>query len=118
MIIELIPVVVFDGVHPLTASVDVDSLVVNGVVFDFSPLGDGDSLPRAAFSDKWLRGAQRNAGLIHVSLRFPIPPEASYEARFPEPVDVVDGLVPLPWVPSALEEMNEETEVIEEGAQP
>lgn len=102
MIICLSPVVVFGEADCLTASVAGDSLTVNGLVFDFSPLSDGDSLPRAAFPDKWVLGARRDAGQVHVSLLFPIPPEASYEARFPEPINAGDGDVLLPWeVPPA-----------------
>lgn len=105
MIIELTPVVVFGEADFLAASVAGDSLKVNGVLFDFSPLDDGDSLPRAAFPDKWVLGARRDAGQIHVSLLFPIPPEASYEARFPVPINAGDGVVLLPWVAPPAEQL-------------
>lgn len=84
-----------------------DVLVVNGVYFDFSSVGEGDTLPLAAIKSMWFSGdAERTNGELSVTLLFPNPWNYSQEQAFPQPLlNVPDGAVelpkPLPSDPSA-----------------
>lgn len=80
-------------------------LTVNGEVFDFSRMADGDTLPRSAFHSLWLSEAgavEVVDGELSVTLLFPIPRNYSQEQAFPVPLlDVPDGYVVFPQpVPS------------------
>lgn len=73
-------------------------LVVNGEIFDFSPMGDGDTLPRSAIGSEWFTGdVDRENGELTVTLLFPNPSNYSPEQAFPvDLVDVPGGPVVLP----------------------
>lgn len=79
-------------------------LLINGETFDFSPMGDGDTLPASAINSEWFVGdVEKDNGEITLTLLFPIPRNYSPEQAFPVPLeDVPDGLVlfppPLPMV--------------------
>lgn len=75
-----------------------DRLVVNGESFDFSQVGEGDTLPLAAIDSMWFSGdVFRAGGDLSVTLLFPNPWNYSQEQAFPVPLqDVPDGLVVLP----------------------
>lgn len=75
-----------------------DRLVVNGESFDFSQVGEGDTLPLAAIDSMWFSGdVFRTDGDLSVTLLFPNPWNYSQEQAFPVPLqDVPDGLVVLP----------------------
>ena len=83
----------------LSASVDGDVLVLNGVSFDFSVLQDGDLLPKEAISSRWIGpgGVERIGGEVSVHLIVPYgrnAPEETYDP--PATLEVSDGPVPLP----------------------
>jgi hypothetical protein len=79
------------------ASVSGDVLTVNGQSVDFSPVGEGDTLPREAVPVDWLRSdVERINGDLHLTLRLPFADPAPQETRFPDPVSVSDGPVPHP----------------------
>lgn len=88
----------------LTASASGDALTLNDVVFDFSPLPNGATLPREAVACDWLASdVTRIDGVIHLTLLLPhgpIPQDAPPEAQavtHPEPITVTtDGPIPLP----------------------
>ncbi|GLE86609.1 hypothetical protein VNPA120661_69490 [Pseudomonas aeruginosa] len=82
----------------LSLSRDGDVLIVNGQVFDFTPLPDGGELPAEAIGSEWFAGpALRRAGGLELILRFPLADDASAAARFPEPLLIeADGPVELP----------------------
>ena len=81
----------------LEASVNGDVLTVNGVAFDFSALPDGATLPRRAVACDWLASdVVRDSGAIHLILTVPHGVRAPRETRFPVPVNVTDGPVPVP----------------------
>lgn len=85
----------------LTARAIGDSIVLNGVALDFSPLQEGDTIPLSAINNKWIAGdVARKDGVIHASLLLPHGANAPHETRFPaafyEPMTVTDGPVPLP----------------------
>lgn len=73
-------------------------LTVNGEVFDFSPMGDGDTLPASAINSLWfLDKVECVGGELELTLLFPNPWNYSHEQAFPVPlVNVPDGLVVFP----------------------
>ena len=75
-----------------------DALTVNGMVYDFSPLPDGATLPREAIDCEWICGdVSRINGELEIPILLPHGPDASEAARFPEPMAVtIDGEVVLP----------------------
>jgi hypothetical protein len=85
----------------LTASVSGDTITVNGDVLDFTPLLEGETLPRTAVFNDWIIGdVHRIAGEITLTLRLPHGANAPEETRFPDayivPITVASGDVPLP----------------------
>lgn len=86
-----------------------DVLVVNGDQFDFSPIGDGDTLPAAAIQSEWFCGdVERIDGELIVRMWLPNPENYTKEQAFPEPLtDVPDGIVALPGPAPELEVFNE-----------
>jgi len=75
-----------------------DQLTVNGEVFDFSRLGDGDTLPEGAIHSEWFVGdVTREQGELTLRLLLPIPAHYSPAQAYPEDlVGVPDGEVALP----------------------
>jgi hypothetical protein len=83
--------------EPLAASVRGDILTVNGTALDFGPLPEGASLPEGATGCDWIAGpVERQGGVLSLTLRLPHGPAAPAARRFPEPVAVTAGPVPLP----------------------
>jgi hypothetical protein len=82
----------------LTVSKSGDVLVVNGETFDFSKVGEGDTLPLAAIKSMWFSGdVSRTDGELSLTLLFPNPWNYSQEQAFPVPLlGVPDGTVVLP----------------------
>lgn len=83
-----------------------DALSINGENFDFSPMGNGDTLPVSAISSAWFRSdiEKLSDGELVITIALPNGPNASPEQRFPEDLlNVPDGPVafppPLPEVP-------------------
>lgn len=75
-----------------------DALTINGEVFDFAPLENGATLPRAAVICEWLASdVERINGEIHLTLLLPHGATAPEETRFPQPTTMAgDGPVPVP----------------------
>ena len=75
-----------------------DVLVVNGTEFDFSAMGDGDTLPAGAVLSEWFVGPVDRVGAeLELTLLLPLPPNYSPEQAFPMPIITLEnGLVPLP----------------------
>lgn len=75
-----------------------DVLKVNGKDFDFSPVGEGDTLPRQAIDSLWFVGdIERVNGELILTLLLPNPRDYSQEQAFPVPlVNVMDGPVVFP----------------------
>jgi hypothetical protein len=73
-------------------------LMVNGEAFDFSPMGDGDTLPRSAIQSEWFPGdVDKVDGELTLTLLLPIPPNYSPEQAFPvDLLSVVDGPLIFP----------------------
>jgi hypothetical protein len=75
-----------------------DTLTVNGENFDFSPIKDGDTLPRAAIDSEWIvDDVERKDGELRLTLLLPNPRNYSPEQAFPVPLlNVPDGQVMFP----------------------
>jgi hypothetical protein len=73
-------------------------LYVNGEAFDFTPMGDGDTLPSAAITSVWFVGdVDQEGGELTLTLLLPLPWNYSPEQAFPaDLVDVPDGPVVFP----------------------
>lgn len=72
--------------------------MVNGTVYDFTQLTNGSTLPREAIDCEWICGnVERINGELVIPILLPHGPDASEQARFPEPLTVTnDGQVVLP----------------------
>lgn len=75
-----------------------DVLTINGEAFDFGPLADGATLPRAAVTCDWLvSDVERIDGDIHLTLILPHGSCAPDQTLFPHmQVIAGDGPVALP----------------------
>lgn len=81
----------------VAASVTGDAITIDGVTYDFGPLAEGDTLPRAAVDCPWLASdVTRQEGQICLTLILPHGSSAPKATRFPEPVTIGTGIVPLP----------------------
>lgn len=82
----------------ISVSVNGDTISINEEPFDFSPLQDGDTLPRQAINSPWFADdVKRIDGILHVKLVFPHGAYAGEAARFPAPITVIqDGPIQLP----------------------
>lgn len=91
------------------------SLTINGEIFDFSPINEGDTLPREAIDSIWFAGdVVMEDGEITLTVLLPLPVNYSQEQAFPvDLIDVPDGVVPLPL---PLELVSFESVVVEEGS--
>lgn len=94
-----------------------DVLIINGEPFDFSPMEEGDALPRTAVNSYWfMNDIYRSGGEIELTVMLPLPTNYSQEQAFPAPLVVnEDGPVSLPPPLSSVEAV---TALMEEGAQP
>ncbi|NYS26206.1 hypothetical protein HUK65_14520 [Rhodobacteraceae bacterium 2376] len=75
-----------------------DVLTLNGTAYDFTPLPEGATLPRAAVGCDWLASdVARVDGALQLTLILPHGGHAPPRTLFPAPViDPPDGPVPLP----------------------
>ncbi|MGE9959175.1 hypothetical protein [Cloacibacillus porcorum] len=82
----------------LTVSKHGETLVINGIDYDFSQLPEGATLPREAIDCEYIvSDVGRLNGNIELTLLLPITADASYAAKFPVPILVPeDGPVVLP----------------------
>ena len=95
MLINLSPV---RSDEPLSVAVIGDTLMINGVAFDFGPLLEGAVLPKNAIVSRWiLDDVKRVDGVIQVTVMLPHAEDASEAARFPQMIVVTqNGPVALP----------------------
>ncbi|MCF5550303.1 hypothetical protein L6218_05990 [Pseudomonas syringae pv. syringae] len=95
MIIKLSPQRRDDTLEVIKAG---NTLTVNGELFDFSRMVDGDTLPFSAVTSQWFIGNFDMVGdELTLTLVLPNPANYSPEQAFPiDLVSVPDGLVALP----------------------
>jgi len=85
-----------DSVQP-SVSAQGDTITINGEVFDFSQIGEGDTLPNGAVESEWFVGdIERTGGEIVLTLMLPHGANAPEATRFPQPINAGDGPVTLP----------------------
>jgi hypothetical protein len=79
-----------------------DVFTINGVVFDFSTLPDGATIPAGEVPCEWLVGpVERVAGELQLTLILPHGPGPSRAVAFPPPIiDPPDGVIALPVDPA------------------
>ncbi|WP_434577524.1 hypothetical protein [Pseudomonas sp. Z1-6] len=77
---------------------DGDMLVINGEPFDFSKMGEGDTLPGSAIRSAWFVGdIDKVGGELVLTLLLPNPWNYSQEQAFPAPLEnIPDGPVVFP----------------------
>lgn len=75
-----------------------DRLRINGELFNFNPLEDGDTIPAGEIPCEWIVGpVERIEGELHLTLILPHGPSPSRAVAFPEPITVTeDGPINLP----------------------
>ena len=75
-----------------------DTLTINGVEFDFSPIPEGATLPADAVDSEFICGpVERIDGELHLSLLLPHGPNPPEHVAFPAPIiDPPDGPIALP----------------------
>ncbi len=75
-----------------------DVLIVNGEAFDFSQVGEGDTLPRPAINSQWFSSdVERIGGELTLTLLLPNPRNYSPAQAFPvDLINVPNGPVALP----------------------
>ena len=78
-----------------TLAVAGDVLTLNGEAFDFTPLQEGDTLPRDVISSDWFAGdVSRTEGRVHLTLILPHGGNPPPWMLFPEPIlDPEDGVL-------------------------
>lgn len=86
------------GSTPLAAERMGDTLLLNGDLFDFSDLAEGDTIDGAAYSENWFVGpVTRTDGQIILQVLLPHGANAPQETLFPSTLIIdTDGPVPLP----------------------
>lgn len=83
----------------LTLAKQGDTLTINSVEIDFSPLESGTKLPSELCREysPFLLAAQRNdGGELELTLLLPHGKDATQAALFPQPVTPTDGPVEVP----------------------
>ncbi|HTO32074.1 MAG TPA: hypothetical protein VL202_12970 [Pararhizobium sp.] len=86
----------------LAVTKDGDTLVINGVAFDFSVIPEGGILPAAGVECDFVIGdVRREDGALTLTLLLPHGPNPEDAVRFPEMIlDAADGVIPLPGAAS------------------
>jgi hypothetical protein len=88
----------FNALPALALSVAGDTITINGEDLDLSPMEDGDTLDAEAVDTPYIQEAiRKEAGVLHVTVLFPLRYGAPDEAKSPVPITVTeDGPVTLP----------------------
>lgn len=75
-----------------------DRLRINGELFNFNPLEDGDTIPEGVIPCEWIVGpVERIDGEVRVTIVLPHGPNPSHAVAFPEPITVSDdGPIDIP----------------------
>ena len=82
----------------LTIIKEGDILTINGTVYDFTNLLDGETLPQEAIDCEFICGdVERTNGELIIPILLPLKRGASQLAKFPDPATInTDGQVVLP----------------------
>ena len=84
--------------NTLTIIKAADTLTINGTVYDFTNLLNGETLPQEAIDCEFICGdVERTNGELIIPILLPLKRGASQLAKFPDPVTInTDGQVVLP----------------------
>lgn len=75
----------------LKVEVTGDRIRINGELFNFNPLEEGDSVPHDVIPCEWITGdVSRKGGEIEITLILPHGPNPPQEVAFPSPIQVVE----------------------------
>ena len=95
-----------------------DSLIINGEMFDFSPLLEGERLPIQAIASTFFAdNVERTDGVLRIAIRMPISMELYVIGGIPDIlIDAPDGPLDLPPEPEITPpELAPETLPVSEG---
>lgn len=83
-----------------------DRLRINGELFNFNTLNDGDVIPAGAVPCEWIVGpVERINGEVRLTLILPHGPSPSHAVAFPDPITVTnDGPIEVPHDPEPQQE--------------
>lgn len=86
-----------------------DRIRINGELFNFGPLAEGDAIPAGDVPCDWIVGPiERIDGEIHLTLILPHGPNPTEAQAYPQPITVTeDGPIDLPQGASDQEEQND-----------
>jgi hypothetical protein len=75
-----------------------DILIINGKIFDFTPLPDNSILPSSAVNCEFIAGnILKKNGEIMLSLILPLQTTSTIERKFPKPIiNPIDGYLEFP----------------------
>lgn len=75
-----------------------DRLRINGKLFNFNTLNDGDTIPAGTIPCDFITGpVEKIDGEVHVTVVLPHGPNPSQAVAFPEPITVTDdGPIDVP----------------------
>lgn len=93
-----------------------DVLSVNGNLFDFSTLNEGDTIPADEIPCDWIVGSvSRIGGVIHVTVILPHGPNPSRDLAFPQPIFISNnGHIMIPSDPDPIVNQSGDSEGKEE----
>lgn len=68
-----------------------DRIRINGELFNFGPLADGDTLPYGEVPCEWIVGpVERIGGVVHLTLILPHGPNPTGAQAFPQPIHITE----------------------------
>lgn len=75
-----------------------ETIRINGELFNFDPLQEGDMIPKDVVPCEWITGpVERKDGHVHLNIILPHGPNPSQAVSFPETITVTEtGPIPLP----------------------
>lgn len=87
-----------------------DRLRINGELFNFNTLNDGDVIPAGAIPTDWIVGpVEKIDGEVRLTVVLPHGPNPSQAVAFPEPITVTeDGPIEVPFDPPVEPEIEDE----------
>ncbi|MBZ9919097.1 hypothetical protein LB517_10810 [Mesorhizobium sp. BR1-1-12] len=86
-----------------------DRISINGELFNFDGLADGDTIKRESIPGDWFAGdVTKTDGEVHVVLTLPHGPNPSEGVAFPDPIVVTeDGPIAVPHDEAPVEEIDD-----------
>lgn len=91
-----------DGTLAIEKTSD-DRLSINGDIFNFGTMNDGDIVPAGAVPCDWITGpVEKVNGEVRLTIVLPHGPKPPAYVAFPQPITVTaDGPIAIPQAPEA-----------------